>query len=135
MVFPLYPKKAVALSTKNGQTAFIKIKLPYRIRNSFDKIAVLIDSSTASSGEFTAIAFKSLPNVRFFGQASSSFTTSNQIFRLFDGSYLYLATSYMADRKKNRYLPNIVPDVITPYTANNGNDPTITAAKGWLILK
>jgi C-terminal processing protease CtpA/Prc len=96
------------------------------------KIAVLIDSSTASSGEFTAIAFKSLPNVRFFGQASAGYTTSNQTFRLSDGACLYLATAYMADRKGNQYWPNIIPDTIIPHKVANNRDLTIDTAKAWL---
>jgi len=132
--YAIYPDKEIAMSMENGQTGYIKLKLPYRLKNPVHKIAVLIDSSTASSGEFTAIAFKSLPNVRFFGQPSAGFTTSNQTFKLSDGSILYLATSYMADRKRIKYLPNIIPDVITHPDKNDENDSTIAAAKAWLKL-
>jgi carboxyl-terminal processing protease len=133
--YVLYPKQAVALSTEYGQTAFVRLKSTYRIKHPSNRIAILIDSSTASSGEFTAIAFKTLPNVQFFGQPSAGYTTSNQTFRLSDGSYLYLATAFMADREKNRYFPNIIPDVIIPLKQDKENNLTISIAKEWLLSK
>jgi carboxyl-terminal processing protease len=133
--YVLNRKQTIPLSTETGQTGFIKLKSLYKTNHSPGKIAVLIDSLTASSGEFTAIAFKAIPGVQFFGQPSAGYTTSNQTFPLSDGSYIYLATSYMADRNKKRYLPNIVPDVIVQPGSDNTKDPTIIAAKLWLLAK
>jgi carboxyl-terminal processing protease len=133
-VYVLYPKRTLALSTVTGQTAYIKLNSSYRTR-SVTKIAVLIDSLTGSSGEFTAIAFKTQPNTLFFGQPTAGYTTSNQSFKLKDGSYLFLATAYMADRKGNKYLPNIIPDVIVPPNPDKNNDPTVEAARNWLHSK
>lgn len=125
------PKRgqSIPVSPTRGQTGKIKLKSEYHILNPDIKIAVLIDSNTGSSGEFTAIAFKGLSNVKFFGQPSAGYTTSNYSYPLSDGSYLFLATAYMADRNKKMYLPNIVPDTIT------SNDTTVTIAKQWLIEK
>ncbi|NCU05034.1 MAG: hypothetical protein GXC73_13720 [Chitinophagaceae bacterium] len=131
--YAIYPSNAVALSTETGQTSYIKLKSPYKTKRPYNRIAVLIDSSTASSGEFTAIAFKSLPNVKFFGQATAGLTTSNQTFRLSDGSFLYLATSFMADRYKNTYLPKIVPDVVVSSQQGSEHDQTLIVAKEWLL--
>jgi hypothetical protein len=38
----------------------------------------------------------------------------------------------MADRKKKAYLPNIVPDVITPGATGKDSDPAIDAVKKWV---
>src|SRR5947208_17170381 len=45
--YVLYPKRAaVAMSTKSGQTAFIKLESSYTIKKNNNKIALLIDSLT-----------------------------------------------------------------------------------------
>jgi carboxyl-terminal processing protease len=129
------PKQQAALTTLDKQTAYIKLENEYRIKNPSCKVAVLIDSMTASSGEFTAIALKSLSNVRFFGQASAGYTTSNRTFSLSDDSYLFLATAYMADKHLNQYLPRIIPDVVTQNHTDNKVDITIETAKKWLEIK
>ena len=133
--YTINAKNEIPMSTNYGQAAQIKINNSYRIKNPSSKIAVLIDSMTASSGELTAIAFKTLPNVQFFGQPSAGFTTSNQTYRLSDGSYLFLAAAYMADRNKKKYIPNILPDVVCPVQTEDKIDHTLETAKKWLQIK
>ncbi|MET4108375.1 S41 family peptidase [Hymenobacter sp. UYP22] len=96
------------------------------------RIAVLIDSMTGSSGEMVAIALKGLGHVKFFGQPSAGYTTTNGTYQLSDGAYLLLATGYMADRNRHTYLPNIIPDVVVEQTAAEAPDKTIEAASSWL---
>lgn len=97
------------------------------------KIAVLIDSLTASSGEMTAISLKGLSNAKFFGQRSGGYTTTNQDFILSDGAYLLLATGYMADKNRNKYENGITPDVIVEPSPDGAQDKTIEVAKRWLL--
>lgn len=97
------------------------------------KVAVLIDSLTASSGEMVALSFKGRSNAKLFGQPSAGYTTTNQDFRLSDGSLLLLATGYMADKNRNKYVPNIAPDVVVEYSAVDAPDKTIEAARKWLL--
>ncbi|MFL5807899.1 MAG: S41 family peptidase, partial [Flavisolibacter sp.] len=130
-----FHKKVIPMSTLADQGSAIKLESPYRVKNPSNKIAVLIDSNTGSSGELTAIAFKTLPNVKFFGQPSAGYTTANSTIKLSDGSILFLAIGYMTDRNMNKYIPNIVPDVITSAIMEYSTDPTIAAAKSWLRMK
>jgi hypothetical protein len=123
------------LISANGQASMAKVNLPYKIKNITCKIAVLVDSTTASSGEITAISLKSLGNARFFGQSTAGLTTVNDFFELSDGSYLVLATKYMVDRNHQKYLAGIVPDVITPKQTDKTQDQTIEIAKIWLQTK
>ena len=97
------------------------------------RVAVLIDSLTGSSGEMVALSFKGRSNAKFFGQPSAGYTTTNQDFKLSDGAYLLLATGYMADKNRHTYLPNIAPDVIVEYVPANAPDKTIEAASKWLL--
>ena len=97
------------------------------------KVAVLIDSLTASSGEMVALSFKGRSNAKLFGQPSAGYTTTNQDFRLSDGSLLFLATGYMADKNRNKYLPHIAPDVAVEYSAVDAPDKTIEVARKWLL--
>jgi carboxyl-terminal processing protease len=98
------------------------------------RVAVLIDSLTASSGEMVALAFKGQSNVKFVGQRSAGYTTVNRDFRLSDGAYLLLATGYMADRNRTMYLNGVAPDVAVKYTSAGGEpDRTLEAAQRWLL--
>ncbi|MGY3777897.1 S41 family peptidase [Isobaculum melis] len=91
-------------SVKNEKTEKIKT-IP---------IAVLINEMTASSGEMTALCFKGLDNVQFFGKNSAAYTTVNTSIPLYDGTYLQLTTAKIEDRTGKIYQnDSIVPDVET----------------------
>lgn len=60
-------------------------------------IAVLVGESTASAGEYTALALRQNPHVRVFGQATRGDTTAIDGFELEDGSLLLVAVEYMVD--------------------------------------
>ncbi len=123
------------LISTNGQASKAKVNLPYKVKNITCKIAVLVDSMTASSGEMVAISLKSLGNARFFGQSTAGLTTVTDLFELSDGSYLVLATKYMVDRNRQKYLAGIIPDVITPKQTDKTQDETVEIAKIWLKTK
>jgi hypothetical protein len=99
-------------SYQNGTCAPVKVANPYSIKNRHSKIAVLISKRTASSGEMTAISFIGKSNTKLFGQASAGYTTGNSGFKLSDGSYIYLATSFTADRSGKKYSAKITPDFV-----------------------
>jgi len=110
---------------------------PYTLSIQSPPIAVLIDSSTASAAEVTALAFKGLPNARFFGWNSAGATTGNIAFSLFDGSLLALATAVEIDRTRKVYREGVgipVDDYVslTPETYLLDEDPVIQAALSWL---
>ncbi|MES2416758.1 MAG: S41 family peptidase [Bacteroidota bacterium] len=119
-----YPLKL----TENGMR--VNIKDPYKVKNKNNKIAVLIGSKTGSSGEMTAISFIGQHNTKLFGEPSAGYLTSNEIFKISDGSNLVLATSYIADRNRKKYLEKIYPD-ITVKVVGNG-DTVLQKAKSWL---
>ena len=103
----------------------------YKIKTLSAPIAVLIDSSTASSGEMTAISFIGLRNVKTFGQPSAGYTTSNGTYRLSSGVILQLANAYAADRKKNIYKERIYPNVYIKENTKTADD-TVEAALEWV---
>jgi len=74
-----------------------------------NKIAVLLNRKTVSSGEATAIALKRMQNSKFFGSASAGYTTANSGFTLKDKARLYFSTSYFTDVNFNVY-PEVTPD-------------------------
>lgn len=77
-------------------------------------IAILIDGQTASSGELTALAFKNLPNVKVFGQATAGYTSGNIPYPLYDGALLQLTTSRIQDRSGKIYENTpIEPDQVS----------------------
>jgi C-terminal processing protease CtpA/Prc len=104
----------------------------YKVKRRSSPIAVLIDSSTASSGEMTAISFIGLRNVKTFGQPSAGYTTSNETYRLSNGTILQLANAYAADRKKNIYKERIYPNVAIKENTKTPDD-TMEAALEWVM--
>lgn len=131
----IYPssKKEIAWKSMNGMIPFTADKVDnYKIKDPAIKIAVLIDSLTASSGEMTAISFSGLPNVRFFGTPSGGYTTANMSYNLSNGTMLLLASSYVADRNHKKFMDKIIPDEIVNST-NDIKDETLDLAKKWLL--
>lgn len=89
----------------------------YRLLKPQPKVAVLQNTTIASSGEATLIAFRQRPNTRSFGGATCGFSTANQGFPMSDGGLLILTTSTMADRNKTMFGDRIIPDEEIPDTA------------------
>ena len=110
----------------------VTVKEPYTIKKANAKIAVLAGPGTGSSGEMTTICFIGKPNVKLFGQPTAGYITANRGFKLSTGAYLYLATSYVADRNHKKYLVNIQPDVNIISSDNPISDAAVDAAKEWL---
>lgn len=102
-----------------GIGTVVKVKEPYTLKNDTKPVAVLIGELTASSGEMTTISFIGKTNVKLFGQYSAGYTTGNEGYKLSDGAYLYLASSYTADRTNKKYLNNISPDVLVESKEKN----------------
>lgn len=89
-------------------------------------VAVLIDRHTASSGEFTALAFAGRAGTRFFGEASAGFLTANSTFALPDGAGLVVTVSYAGNAKGVRHDTVVKPDQVTAAAR------TEAAAVAWL---
>ncbi|HKU55221.1 MAG TPA: S41 family peptidase [Rhizomicrobium sp.] len=90
-------------------------------------VAVLIDRRTASSGEFTAMAFEGRPNTRVFGENSAGFLTFNSPAALPDGARLIISEGWATDRLRRPYRDVIAPDQATPR-----GQATLDAAIVWL---
>jgi C-terminal processing protease CtpA/Prc len=99
-------------------------------------VAVLVDSSTASSAEAITIAFHGRPGTRFFGTATAGKSTAVQPFKLDDGAELYLTTAIDADRSGKQFPDGFTPDQMFPSTTvmpAEGSDPVVQAAQTWLV--
>lgn len=128
--------KGQRLVMNDGQS-YALVPDPYTLSTQSPPIAILIDPSTVSAAEITALAFKGLPNARFFGWNSAGATTGNIAFSLFDGSLLALATSVEIDRTRKVYREGIgisVDDYVslTPEAYLLDEDPVIQSALSWL---
>jgi carboxyl-terminal processing protease len=99
-------------------------------------VAVLVDSSTASSAEAITIAFHGRPDTRFFGTRTAGKSTAVQPFKLDDGAELYLTTAIDADRTGKQFPDGFTPDQVFPSTTvmpPEGSDPVVQAAQTWLV--
>ncbi len=101
-------------------------------------IAVLYGPQTGSSGEIVILSFVGNNQTQSFGQPSMGLTTGNGEFELPDGSYMYMASTRMADRSGRIYLGPVSPDVLvasassaTTQTQPTG-DAVVDAAIRWL---
>jgi carboxyl-terminal processing protease len=99
-------------------------------------VAVLVDSSTASSAEAVTIAFHGREQTRFFGEHTAGKSTAVQPFKLSDGAELYLTTAIDADRTGKPFPDGFAPDEILPPVSAlplESNDAVVTAAQTWLV--
>ncbi len=87
--------------------------------------AVLVDAGTASSGEAAAIAFKGLPNTRFFGRSTAGYASANLAFEMPDKALVMITVANDRDRAGEEYGDSpLVPD--------EESDDALTAARAWL---
>ena len=103
----------------------------YILRNKNLPIAILINGSTASSGETVLVSFLGSPHVKSFGCATRGATTCNEMFALPDGAQILLTTSYYADRSGKVYKGPISPDFIIP-EGPESNSLVLEAAIKWI---
>jgi len=118
----------------NGGLLMASVLSPYTIKNRGLKIVVLIGPETSSSGEMTTISFIGKPKVKLVGQQTGGYTTANTGFKLSNGSYLYLATSYTIDRNKKKHFGKINPDIKIESSNSKNKDLTVQAAMTWILL-
>jgi len=90
-------------------------------------VAVLLDGFTASSGEFTAMAFRGRRNTRFFGEDTAGLLSANRAFPLPDGASLLVSTGWGSDRNHVSYKT-----VMSPDEATARGQETLDAAIAWL---
>src|SRR5580698_7715610 len=91
-------------------------------------VAVLVDTSTASSAEAITIAFHGRPDTRFFGSRTAGKSTAVQPFKLDDGAELYLTTAIDADRTGKAFPEGFTPDEVFPAIATlpqESSDPVV----------
>src|SRR6185437_9795162 len=107
---------------------------PYKMKDS-PAVAVLIDSSTGSSGEAVAIALRGRPRTRFFGEHTEGVSTVNEVFKLSDGASMWLTIGVDADRTGKQYLNGLDPDETVKgpnQPISPQNDPVVMRAVTWL---
>lgn len=110
-------------------TILCTVSNPYQLMNQRPKIAILIGTKTASSGEALALAL-SHQNSKSFGTITAGLTTGNYSHTLKDGAVLWLTESYFADRKGTAYGKEIIPDV--PIDPLPNQDAALQSALEWL---
>ena len=100
-------------------------------------VAVLVDSSTASSAEAITIAFHGRPASRSFGSRTAGKSTAVQPFKLDDGAELYLTTAIDADRSGKAYPDGFSPDQVVSFNGGSmpqeSNDQVLQSAQTWLV--
>lgn len=94
-------------------------------------IAVLYGNATGSSGEIIIISFIGNAKTKSFGQPSFGLTTGNGEYKLPDGSYLFISSTFMADRNGEIYKSKVIPDVLVEENEQS-KDKTLGAAINWL---
>ena len=97
-------------SVFNGNTV-TQLSDSYELIVPNPKVAILLNSGIASSGEVVAISFIGRDNTKSFGSSTCGQSTSNRPFTFSDNSMLILTADYLADRNKNLYGMPINPDL------------------------
>lgn len=120
-------KSSIKVKSKAKRPPYMKkMNNNYKCINLNNKIAVLIDTLTASSGEMTAISLLGIENSRSFGHRSRGATILPIRFKLSNGSSIFLSTKYFMDRNKKIYREHLEPDIVVD------NDNIIQEAIKWI---
>jgi len=106
---------------------------PFVLSDTSQPIAVLTSFRTASSGEIVIIAFKGRDGTRFFGEPSAGVPTSNELFRLEDGAWLFITTAELVDRNGQLYEGSIQPDEIVIPLPQTEADEVLDRAVQWIL--
>ena len=133
-----YAEDGAGANTKDGQRQILCWVPAEQIRFRRPQIiAVLIDGSTASSGEALAIAFEGRALTKTFGRHSHGESTSNDGFPLSDGASLVITDGIDEDRTGKLYPAGIQPDLELPIetrkTALGQVDAVTVAAGEWIV--
>lgn len=123
------------VDAKNGRSVNFAVHDNVTDSLQLEPVAVLLDHSTASSGEALAISFKGRKDTRFFGQRTYGLSTSNENIRLEDGATLLLTTSADADRTRTDYPNGVDVDeevYQTQIPTDSANDLVLQAALRWI---
>ncbi len=135
----------VAVVYRQGTTAFGKQVLarlmtrpglPVTVPRPPPAIAVLIGPHTLSAGEYAAVAFHGLKNVRTFGLPTGGAIGYQTRFPLSDGSVLLLNTGVELDRTGKIIEEAQRPDVTVSFTEaqiGTSEDPVVKAAQDWVL--
>jgi C-terminal processing protease CtpA/Prc len=113
----------------------VEVEEWYTLKHPGVSVAVLISQLTASSGEFTALAFRGRPHTRSFGEPTRGVPTGNDVEELSDGAWIALTTVLGTDQTGQTYDAPLLPDepVLIEWTKLSTNeDPVLQAAVGWL---
>ncbi len=111
---------------------------PYKLQCPEPLVAVLTSQLTASSGEFTALAFRGLPRARSFGEPTQGVPTANARQNLSDGAFILLTTALGADRTGRTYDSPLLPDyscTINWTQLGTTDDHAFQAAIQWLMAE
>lgn len=115
-----------------------EIEEPYQVKRAWPSVAVLTSQTTASSGEFIALAFRGRPHTRSFGEPTYGLPTSNHSQVLRDGALLALTTSLGVDRIGQVFDRPIPANhyVKVDWTClGTSEDPVLQAALEWLQME
>lgn len=114
-------------TVRRGGVPMLDVPNPYQLQTPGGRVAVLIDNAVADAGEAVAIAFRSRPSTRVFGNATCGRSIATDDIALSDGATLQLAVSVMADRSGRPYGDRVQPD--EPFIEDG---PTVARAIEWL---
>lgn len=97
---------------RNGADSIQTINLDSTLKNKNKKIAVLMSSKTASTGEFLALALRSQGNTKVFGTKSRGLTTGLKYYSFpASRNSFFLSDSYFCDLNKNTFAGKLSPDI------------------------
>jgi C-terminal processing protease CtpA/Prc len=93
-------------------------------------VAILIGNQTASAAEIVAIAFKSVPRSRSFGQQTVGLPVGNVSFVMDDKAVVYITRSILTDLQGMKYTDPVQPDVPVP---DNSDSAVVDRAVNWIL--
>jgi carboxyl-terminal processing protease len=135
---PIAGSPSTTVASAPVEADAFRIPDPYQLKTEIPTVAVLQSALTASAGESVALAFRSRPASRSFGEPTYGLTTFNVPAFLSDGALLIVANAAMTDRRGVAVDGPVAPDeaIVPDWTHfNDEQDPILTKAVAWLLAQ
>lgn len=131
-----FEKKGLRLGTLYLRETALKFVINSRAETYGGPLAILVDSTSASTAEIMAGGLQDLKRARIFGSRTAGAALPSVIERLPNGdAFQYAIANYVSEGGQELEGHGVVPDEVTPLTREAllaGKDPALDAAMKWI---
>lgn len=133
------PRRGYRLGTLQARDYTTPFEINPRADTFAGPLAILVDSTSASTAEILAAGLQDIGRARVFGTQTAGAALPSAIIRLPNGDgFQYAEANYASDKGRILEGVGVTPDVIVKHTRESllsGHDAVLDSAVAWIKLK